>query len=114
MLNVSAKWQRAVMLDNDINVNCFADIVTTNGEKIPVSDSELWANGFEVNDSTSSNGTFTIGALIAGKLKIKLNNIYEDYSNSFHDNNDGNYVLYLSDVMDKNTYVYAYCVLVRK
>lgn len=80
MLNVSAKWQRAVMLDNDINVNCFADIVTTNGEKIPISDSELWANGFEVNDSTSSNGTFTIGALIAGKLKIKLNNIYEDYS----------------------------------
>lgn len=80
MLNVSAKWQRAVMLDNDINVNCFADIVTASGEKISISDSELWANGFEVNDSTSSNGTFTIGALIAGKLKIKLNNIYEDYS----------------------------------
>lgn len=80
MLNVSAKWQRAVMLDNDINVNCFADIVTASGEKIPISDSELWANGFEVNDSTSSNGTFTIGALISGKLKIKLNNIYEDYS----------------------------------
>lgn len=80
MLNVSAKWQRAVMLDNDINVNCFADIVTASGEKIPISDSALWANGFEVNDSTSSNGTFTIGALIAGKLKIKLNNIYEDYS----------------------------------
>lgn len=80
MLNVSAKWQRAVMLDNDMNVNCFADIVTASGEKIPISDSELWANGFEVNDSTSSNGTFTIGALIAGKLKIKLNNIYEDYS----------------------------------
>lgn len=80
MLNVSAKWQRAVMLDNNINVNCFADIVTASGEKIPISDSELWANSFEVNDSTSSNGTFTIGALIAGKLKIKLNNIYEDYS----------------------------------
>ena len=80
MLNVSAKWQRAVMLDNDINVNCFADIVTASGEKIPISDSELWANGFEVNDSTSSTGTFTIGALVAGKLKIKLNNIYEDYS----------------------------------
>ena len=80
MLNVSAKWQRAVMLDNDINVNCFADIVTASGEKIPISDSKLWANGFEVSDATSSNGTFTIGALIAGKLKIKLNNIYEDYS----------------------------------
>ena len=80
MLNVSAKWQRAVMLDNDINVNCFTDIVTTNGEKIHIDDSKLWANGFEVSDATSSNGTFTIGALIAGKLKIKLNNIYEDYS----------------------------------
>lgn len=80
MLNVSAKWQRAVMLDNDINVNCFADIVTTNGEKIHIDDSKLWANGFEVSDATSSNGTFTTGALIAGKLKIKLNNIYEDYS----------------------------------
>lgn len=86
MLNVSAKWQRAVMLDNDINVNCFADIVTASGEKIPISDSKLWANGFEVNDSTSSNGTFTIGALIAGKLKIKLNNIYEDYSKYDFDN----------------------------
>lgn len=80
MLNVSAKWQRAVMLDNDINVNCFADIITASGEKIAISDGKLWANGFEVNDSTSSNGTFTIGALIAGKLKIKLNNIYEDFS----------------------------------
>lgn len=80
MLNVSAKWQRAVMLDNDINVNCFANIVTASGEKIPITDSELWANGFEASDATSSNGTFTIGALIAGKLKIKLNNIYEDYS----------------------------------
>lgn len=80
MLNVSAKWQRAVMLDNDINVNCFADIVTASGEKIHIDDSKLWANGFEVSDATSSNGTFTIGALIAGKLKIKLNNIYEDYS----------------------------------
>ena len=80
MLNVSAKWQRAVMLDKDINVNCFADIVTASGEKVPISDSKLWANGFEVNDSTSSSSTFTIGALIVGKLKIKLNNIYEDYS----------------------------------
>lgn len=80
MLNVSAKWQRAVMLNNDINVNCFADIVTASGEKIPISDSKLWANGFEVNDSTSSSNTFTIGALIVGKLKIKLNNIYGDYS----------------------------------
>ena len=42
MLNVSAKWQRAVMLDNDISVNCFADIVTTNGEKIPVSDNSFF------------------------------------------------------------------------
>lgn len=68
------------MLDNNVNVNCFADIVTASGEKIPITDSELWANGFEVSDATSSNGTFTIGALIVGKLKIKLNNIYEDYS----------------------------------
>lgn len=80
MLNVSAKWQRAVMLDNDINVSCYADIVTASGEEVPVSDSKLWANGFEVNDSTSISSTFTIGALIVGKLKIKLNNIYEDYS----------------------------------
>lgn len=94
MLNVSAKWQRAVMLDNDININCFADIVTASGEKIPISDSELWANGFEVNDSTSSNGTFTIGALIAGKLKIKLNNIYEDYSK--YDFDKANVTAYVS------------------
>ena len=80
MLNVSTKWNRAVVLDNDINVCCFADIVTTNGEKIPIDDSKLWANGFEVSDATSSDGIFTIGALIVGKLKLKLNNIYEEFS----------------------------------
>lgn len=101
MLNVSAKWQRAVMLDNDINVNCFADIVTASGEKIPISDSELWANGFEVNDSTSSNGTFTIGALIAGKLKIKLNNIYEDYSK--HDFDKASVTAYVSKSFSDGT-----------
>ena len=101
MLNVSAKWQRAVMLDNDINVNCFADIFTASGEKIPISDSELWANGFEVNDSTSSNGTFTIGALIAGKLKIKLNNIYEDYSK--YDFDKANVTTYVSKSFSDGT-----------
>lgn len=80
MLNVSTKWNRAVVLDNDINVHCFADIVTANGEKIHIDDSKLWANGFEVSDATSSDGIFTIGALIVGKLKLKLNNIYEEFS----------------------------------
>ena len=80
MLNVSTKWNRAVVLDNDINVCCFADIVTTNNEKIHIDDSKLWANGFEVSDATSSDGIFTIGALIVGKLKLKLNNIYEEFS----------------------------------
>ena len=80
MLNVSTKWNRAVVLDNDINVCCFADIVTTNGEKIHIDDSKLWANGFEVSDATSSDGIFTIGALIVVKLKLKLNNIYEEFS----------------------------------
>ncbi len=80
MLNVSTKWNRAVVLDNDINVYCFADIVTTNNEKIHIDDSKLWANGFEVSDATSSDGIFTIGALIVGKLKLKLNNIYEEFS----------------------------------
>lgn len=101
MLNVSAKWQRAVMLDNNINVNCFADIITASGEKIPITDSELWANGFEVNDSTSSNGTFTIGALIAGKLKIKLNNIYEDYSK--YDFDKANVTAYVSKSFSDGT-----------
>lgn len=101
MLNVSAKWQRAVMLDNDINVNCFADIVTASGEKVPISDSKLWANGFEVNDSTSSSGTFTIGALIVGKLKIKLNNIYEDYSK--YDFDKANVTAYVSKSFSDGT-----------
>ena len=101
MLNVSAKWQRAVMLDKDINVNCFADIVTASGEKVPISDSKLWANGFEVNDSTSSSSTFTIGALIVGKLKIKLNNIYEDYSK--YDFDKANVTTYVSKSFSDGT-----------
>ena len=65
------------MLDGAQQIGRREGAVDDQGDAVGVGDG---SNGFEVNDSTSSNGTFTIGALIAGKLKIKLNNIYEDYS----------------------------------
>ena len=80
MLNVSAEWRRSVIIDEDRQYLGFADIITTNKENILTDNTKYWENGFSIEDSTSEENIFSIGSLIAGKLTLSLNNIYEEYS----------------------------------
>ena len=80
MLDVSAEWKRSVILDNNRQYLAYADVVLANGKKLSLDNTKLWNGGFSINDSTSTQGTFTVGALVASKLTIKINNIYDDYS----------------------------------
>lgn len=80
MLDVSAEWKRSVILDDNRQYLAYADAVLANGKKLSLDNTKLWNGGFSINDSTSTQGTFTVGALVASKLTIKINNIYDDYS----------------------------------
>lgn len=80
MLDVSAEWKRSVILDDNRQYLAYADVVLADGKKLPLDNTKFWNGGFSVNDSTSTQGTFTVGALVASKLTIKINNIYDDYS----------------------------------
>lgn len=80
MLDVSAEWKRSVILDDNRQYLAYADVVLADGKKLSLDNTKLWNGGFSVNDSTSTQGTFTVGALVASKLTIKINNIYDDYS----------------------------------
>ena len=80
MLDVSAEWKRSVILDDNRQYLAYADVVLANGKKLSLDNTKLWNGGFSINDSTSTQGTFTVGALVASKLTIKINNIYDDYS----------------------------------
>lgn len=80
MLDVSAEWKRSVILDDNRQYLAYADVVLADGKKLSLDNTKFWNGGFSVNDSTSTQGTFTVGALVASKLTIKINNIYDDYS----------------------------------
>lgn len=80
MLNVSAEWRRDVLLNDKRNYLAYADITFTDGKKISLDNSNIWNGGFSIEDSTSENDKFTVGALVSSKLKLKINNIYENYN----------------------------------
>lgn len=80
MLNVSAEWKRKVYFEDDRNYLAFVEITTTDNKKISLNNSNLWENGFQIIDSTSIENEFTLGSLVSSKHIIKLNNIYEEYS----------------------------------
>lgn len=98
MLNVSTEWQRSVMLDDNRQYLAYADIVLSDGTKLAIDNSKLWQDGFSIEDATSEESTFTVGALVASKLTIKLNNIYDDYST--YDFTDAKVTAYIGKQLD--------------
>lgn len=53
MINVSAAFKAALENDNR-NFSGSCTITLASGKSIPIDDSQLWDNGFVINDSTSS------------------------------------------------------------
>ena len=79
MINVSAAFKAALENDNR-NFSGSCTIALTSGKSIPIDDSQLWDNGFIINDSTSSTGGFDIGSAIVQKFTLRLNNMYDDFT----------------------------------
>lgn len=79
MINVSTAFKAALENDNR-NFSGSCTITLASGKSIPIDDSQLWDNGFVINDSTSSTGGFDIGSAIVQKFTLRLNNMYDDFT----------------------------------
>lgn len=79
MINVSSAFKAALENDNR-NFSGSCTITLASGKSIPIDDSQLWDNGFVINDSTSSTGSFDIGSAIVQKFTLRLNNMYDDFT----------------------------------
>ena len=79
MLNVSDRFKQALSNDKrDFEIE--AEITLSDGTELTVTNAELWSQGFEVESAVSSDSSFDIGDLIIGRMRLVLNNIYEDYT----------------------------------
>lgn len=79
MINVSAAFKTALEDDNR-NFSGSCTITLASGKTIPINDSQLWENGFVVDDSTSNTNGFDIGSAIVQKFTLRLNNMYDDFT----------------------------------
>lgn len=79
MINVSTAF-KAALEDDNRNFSGSCTITLTSAESIPIDDSKLWDNGFVIDDSTSNTGGFDIGSAIAQKFTLRLNNMYDDFT----------------------------------
>lgn len=79
MINVSAAFKTALEDDNR-NFSGSCTITLASGKAIPINDSQLWENGFVVDDSTSNTNGFDMGSAIVQKFTLRLNNMYDDFT----------------------------------
>lgn len=82
MINVSTAFKAALEDDNrKFSGSC---TITLNGTgrstSVNIDSSRLWDNGFVVDDSTSNTGGFDIGSAIVQKFTLRLNNMYDDFT----------------------------------
>ena len=68
------------------NYQLSAVITLKNGEKITITDADVWENGLKIEDATSSDTVFTIGSFVNTKLTLILNNINEQFTHYDFDN----------------------------
>lgn len=78
MVSVSANF-RATIFD-DHNFLLWAEIELADGTTLTVDRSQIWQGGFTIEDATSSETDFQVGAAIINKFTLVLNNMYGDFT----------------------------------
>lgn len=77
MINVSTAWQRALYDDNRDFLEK-VKITLSNGTILNLTNENIWG-GVKIDDATSNDGDFEVGAAIVNKLSFNINNIYGDF-----------------------------------
>lgn len=79
MINTSSAFKTALKNDNR-NFSASCTITLGSGETLNISNDNLWSGGLKIEDATSNSGTFDVGAVIAQKLTLMLNNMYDEFT----------------------------------
>ena len=77
MINVSTAWQRA-LYDDKRDFLEKVKITLSNGTILNLTNENIWG-GVKIDDATSNDGDFEVGAAIVNKLSFNINNIYGDF-----------------------------------
>lgn len=79
MINVSTNFKKK-MFDGVSDFIIKADITLVNQTVLHLTNEDIWSNGLSIEDAVSSTDSFDVGAAIIGKLRLIINNIYDQYS----------------------------------
>lgn len=79
MNHVSNEFRNQLYRDNRKYL-LYVDIILEDGTNLPIENRDIWENGFKIEDATSGDSCFDIGASIINKFTLTLNNIYEKFS----------------------------------
>ena len=79
MINMPNRFKEALLNDKR-NFELTANITLKDHTQLTITNAELWSQGFEVENEVSSNSSFDIGGFIIGRMRLVINNIYEDYT----------------------------------
>ena len=79
MINVSKEFKAELKADNRKFLSS-CKITLASGKVLYIDNTQLWSNGFVINEATSNTGTFDIGSAIVSKLTLRLNNIYDTFT----------------------------------
>lgn len=103
MLNVTAKF-RQEWYKGEIPKLCFADITLEDETELNLTNVELWAGGFSIDNAVSEDDSFTaLGSAIIGSASIIINNIDETYSD--YDFMNASVILYVGLDLESNNQV---------
>ena len=83
MISVSNEYKRQLIAGNrnwKIKVPVFLASNQTSTPDFTLTNEEIWEQGIGVDDATSSDDSFDLGAAIIGSLKVIINNINGHYS----------------------------------
>lgn len=77
MINTSNEYKQ-VILSDDRKFYGSATVTLSNGAVLNLDNSNII--GLKIEDATSLNNQFTLGAAIINKLTLSINNVYDDFS----------------------------------
>lgn len=79
MITVSNKFRQDLENGNR-NFQVDATLTLSDGTVLPITNKNLWAGGFSIEDAVSDDSVFQVGSAIINQCTMVLNNIYDDYT----------------------------------
>lgn len=79
MRNVTRAFRRA-LADDKRDYDISVSITLVDGTELTLDNTNIWTNGFSMEDSVSADNVFQVGAAIINKATIVINNIYDNFS----------------------------------